>query len=315
MLVVEIHVAVAVIMNSANEVLISLRPESSHQGGLWEFPGGKLEKGESVFTALKREISEELGINVLEATPFKVIRHSYTDKVVVLDVWKVMSFSGEPRGVEGQKIKWIALEHLKAKDFPAANASIIESLQLPDKYMITGGFSNSNDFAARLRASLESGISIVQLRNKDCTTFEFLKLTTEAQKICSIYNARLLLNTDLATFNQTSASGLHLSSQRLYEYQSRPITKSLILSASCHTVADIEQARKLQANILLVSPVKKTTSHPGVDGIGWSGFSQLIRNCEIPVYALGGMKAEDIGEAKLSGAQGVAAISSFWVES
>jgi len=101
-----VHVAVAIIINKNNQVLISLRNKKSHQGGLWEFPGGKLEKNETVFDALKREIKEELNVIINYAFPFKQIKFHYTNKSVLLDVWKVESFSGEPVGAEGQKIKW-----------------------------------------------------------------------------------------------------------------------------------------------------------------------------------------------------------------
>lgn len=310
--ITEVHVAVAVIINSNNEVLISLRADDVHQGGLWEFPGGKVEKDESVLAALKRELSEELDIHVLEASPFKVIKHNYIDKSVVLDIWMVSHFSGEARGAEGQKIKWLPVEALKVKDFPAANGLIIQALQLPDRYMITGLFSNLANFKSTLTASLDKGISLVQLRAKQTGQAEFILLANEAQDICNLYGARLLLNTDTETFTQTRSNGLHLTSQRLYEYGSRPIADTYLLSASCHTLADIEQAEKLAVDILLVSPVKATTSHPGVEGIGWSKFSQLIENSKKPVYALGGMTFNDIAKAKESGAQGIAAISSLW---
>jgi len=310
--VTEVHVAVAVVINSSNEVLISLRADNAHQGGLWEFPGGKVEAGESVFAALKRELAEETGINVIEAFPFKCIKHNYSDKSVVLDVWTVTRFTGEPRGVEGQKINWEHIDNLLIKDFPAANRSIIQSLQLPDRYMITGSYSDLIDFKTKLQTSLESGISLVQLRSKESSQAEFIKLAGEAQKICALHNARLLLNTDMKTFSQSCSDGLHLSSHRLYEFNSRPIADTYLLSASCHTLSDIKQAENIGVDVLLVSPVNETTSHPGVEGIGWSKFSQLVENSDIPVYALGGMVINDIEEAKLSGAQGIAAISSLW---
>ena len=123
-----IHVVVGVLLNGNHEVLIALRPAASHQGGLWEFPGGKVEEGESVEYALNREFKEELGISVQACTPLIQIRHEYSDKLVMLDVWLIEKFSGIPQGREGQAIEWRALSKLRAVDFPKANDRIIREL-------------------------------------------------------------------------------------------------------------------------------------------------------------------------------------------
>ncbi|VAW70326.1 hypothetical protein MNBD_GAMMA10-1115 [hydrothermal vent metagenome] len=307
-----VHVAVALIFNQHNDVLIALRAKSAHQGGLWEFPGGKVEAGERVQAALKRELAEELGIELKTARPYKVIQHKYSDKSVRLDVWVVESFSGTPCGAEGQQIKWQPIHQLNMNEFPQANRSIIHSLQLPEKYMITGAFENTADFISRLESSLQKGLSLVQMRCKKLTDAGFLSLAQQAQLICKQYNATLLLNTTPHIFHQTKASGLHLNSQQLYSLPGRPVDNTALLSVSCHTEADIKQAEYLAADIILLSPVKETTSHPGVRGIGWTGFSALREKTDVPVYALGGMACSDIDDAKLKGAQGIAAISSFW---
>jgi 8-oxo-dGTP diphosphatase len=123
-----VHVAVGVLLNDNHEVLIAMRPAESHQGGLWEFPGGKVEEGESVEYALNREFKEELGISVQACTPLIQIRHEYSDKLVMLDVWLIEKFSGIPQGREGQAIEWRALSKLRAVDFPKANERIIREL-------------------------------------------------------------------------------------------------------------------------------------------------------------------------------------------
>ena len=123
-----VHVAVGVLLNDNHEVLIALRPAASHQGGLWEFPGGKVEEGESVEYALNREFKEELGISVQACTPLIQIRHEYSDKLVMLDVWLIEKFSGIPQGREGQAIEWRAFSKLRAVDFPKANERIIREL-------------------------------------------------------------------------------------------------------------------------------------------------------------------------------------------
>ena len=125
----QIEVAVAVMLSEEQKVLISWRQPHQHQGGLWEFPGGKREPEETMLEALKREVQEELGVMVEQATPFVRIDYDYGDKQVSLDVWLVSRFSGEPSGREGQALRWQAIEELQAEDFPAANLAIIEALK------------------------------------------------------------------------------------------------------------------------------------------------------------------------------------------
>ncbi|MFT5577842.1 MAG: 8-oxo-dGTP diphosphatase [Paraglaciecola psychrophila] len=124
-----IHVAVGVIIDSADNILIALRPAQLHQGGLWEFPGGKVEAGETVESALARELLEELAISVSSCQPLIKIAHDYVDKSVLLDVWWVRGFSGEPRGAEGQPIEWVGAEQLGDYRFPEANIAIVEAIQ------------------------------------------------------------------------------------------------------------------------------------------------------------------------------------------
>ena len=309
----DIQVAVAVIINQKNEVLISLRAESAHQGGLWEFPGGKLEANESVSDALKRELFEELNIKVRSSKPFMLINHAYSDKTVILNIHTVDAFDGIPKGAEGQKIQWKSIDQLSPMDFPAANRGIIQSLTFPDKYMITGEFTDQTDFLFKLEKSLEQGIKFVQFRCKKLEPADYLALADLANDLCKKFNAFLFLNTSPDIFHQTSTQGLHLNSLLLHSLSIRPIPIDKLLSVSCHTSDDIKQAKKLNADIILLSPVKETKSHPGVKGIGWKCFSELILRVDIPVYALGGMSALDVADAKISGAQGIAAISSLWV--
>jgi len=125
-----IHVAVAVIINEQQQVLITLRQSHQHQGDLWEFPGGKVEADETIYEALVREIDEEIGLKITSATPFIIIDHDYGDKLVVLNVWLVDSSQGIEKGQEGQSLRWCAINDLVDDDFPAANVDIIKALKL-----------------------------------------------------------------------------------------------------------------------------------------------------------------------------------------
>lgn len=307
-----VHVAVAAIVNQTGDVLTALRLKHQHQGGLWEFPGGKVESGETVAEALSREISEELDITIEQSVPLIKIRHDYPDKSVLLDVFRVDSFTGIPKGQEGQKLEWKKISELKADEFPEANMPVIKALQLPAHYMITGQFSTIEDFDRKLEQALNTDIKIVQLRCKSIDDDEYLRLAANAERICRSYKAVLLLNTRVDVFNKTQADGLHLNSQRLFDYSQRPVSSDKLLSISCHTMEEMIQAEKLGADILLLSPVKETTSHPGVAGIGWHRFKEMVENVSCPVYALGGMSTSDLDDARQAGAQGIAAISAYW---
>jgi len=123
-----VHVAVGVILDASGNILITRRSPDSHQGGLWEFPGGKVEPGESLGKALARELREELGIEIGRTSPLLEIRHDYGDTRVLLDVHVVWEFAGEARGLEGQPLAWVASGALSRYQFPAANVPIIEAI-------------------------------------------------------------------------------------------------------------------------------------------------------------------------------------------
>ena len=126
-----LRVAVAVVINARDEVLITRRHAHLHQGGLWEFPGGKIHADESSHDALRRELAEELAIRVEAAEPLLTIDHDYPDRSVRLEVWRVSAFSGTPNALEGQPMKWLAVTALDELCFPAANVPIIEALRRP----------------------------------------------------------------------------------------------------------------------------------------------------------------------------------------
>ncbi|HBO12050.1 MAG TPA: 8-oxo-dGTP diphosphatase MutT [Halieaceae bacterium] len=124
-----LHVAVGVVIDGEGRVLVALRPADKHQGGRWEFPGGKVEDGESVTDALARELAEEVALEVAGTEPLVVIEHDYGDRHVCLDVHLVTAYIGEAAGQEGQPLRWLAPDELDAGEFPAANAPIIAALR------------------------------------------------------------------------------------------------------------------------------------------------------------------------------------------
>ena len=307
-----VHVAVAVIADQKNRVLIARRAQHAHQGGLWEFPGGKVEPGENNYDALYREVFEELQIQIQSAQPLIRIPHHYNDQSVLLDVWQVTRFLGEPRGAEAQAIEWRAVSDLVSHDFPAANRKIIATLQYPSCLLITGEFSDVIDFNCKLANALQAGVKLVQLHCKlDRSEAMYKTIAESAFQLCESAGAQLLLNAapELA---EAMHLGLHLNSDLLYSYTQRPVATNRWLSASCHNLRDIKQAEALHADFILLSPVKKTSSHPELDGLGWQRCSEMLAHTVTPAYALGGLGMTDFDDARQAGAQGVAAISAFW---
>ena len=127
----QIHVVAAIIYSSCRQqVLIARRPDHLHQGGLWEFPGGKVEVGESPQLALHRELQEELNISIDHDAARKLtdINHQYSDKAVHLEFWQVFRYSGAPVGNEGQRINWVLINNLPDYDFPEANREVVNLL-------------------------------------------------------------------------------------------------------------------------------------------------------------------------------------------
>lgn len=123
-----VQVVAGLVSDNAGRILIAKRPDNAHQGGLWEFPGGKCEPGEEPRQALARELREELGIVVGECSPYWQEAHDYPDKSVLLDFWRVTSFSGDPAGMEGQQVRWVARPELSQYDFPAGNRTVVARL-------------------------------------------------------------------------------------------------------------------------------------------------------------------------------------------
>ncbi len=315
-----VHVVAAAIFDERGRVLIARRPVHVHQGGLWEFPGGKVEAGETVREALARELHEELGIDVQQARPLIRVRHDYPDKSVLLDVWRVDGFSGETlsvalsvarKGREGQPLAWVQPYELPDYDFPAANIPIVTAVQLPDCYLVTpnpGG--DSPTFLAQLETRLRDDIRLVQLRAKTLSEADYLTLAKQCQALCERYDATLMLNADPGLVVEVGATGVHLDSRRLASLSERPDVKWV--SASCHSPEQLRQAEKLGADFVMFSPVVATASHPDIVPLGWEQFQVLADLAHCPVYALGGMTPADLQQAFVHGAQGVAAIRALW---
>lgn len=308
-----VHVAAAAIFNDQGQVLIARRPSIADQGGLWEFPGGKLAPYETGLEALTRELREELGVSIRRAQPLIRVHHEYPDKHVLLDVWETRHFDGTPWGREGQAVRWVDIAELGRYAFPAANDPIIRAVILPHDYMITGETDDEQTFDQMLeRALSEDGIRLVQLRAHGLSDQAYQARARRALDICRRHEARLILNCSLALSQTLEADGLHLTSRRLMSLERRPVDDSVWLSASTHDQQQLDQAKRIGCDFATLSPVRETPSHPGAVTIGWHDLQQMVEYATMPVYALGGTSREDSDRARSVGAQGIASIRDFW---
>lgn len=330
-----IHVAVAVIIDDG-KVLISKRATEAHQGGLWEFPGGKVEAGENCEQALVREIREELGIHLIHSRPLIKVKHQYAASekspavMVLLETRLSKEFSGKVYtidddsdnkaqvGLEGQWVRWVKIEQLEHYPFPAANKSIINALCLADCYLITPDCCET-DMGHFIQQFTEncSHYSLIQLRIKSLQGNKLESLVKECSEIAERKGVSLLINSALMiNTNDDTNTGIHLTRYHLmdndfienYRYQF-PQRK---ISASCHNTEEIQRANQLKLDFIVISPVQSTLSHPGQEPLGWEKFKILCETAQMPAYALGGMSLRDVVLSQSNGAQGIAAISGLW---
>jgi 8-oxo-dGTP diphosphatase len=310
-----IHVAAAVIRGKDGQILIAKRCDDKHQGGLWEFPGGKVEAGETAQAALARELEEELGILVTTARPLIQVRHDYPDKHVLLDVWDVSAFTGEPHGAEGQPLAWVSARQLSEYEFPAANRPIVAAARLPEHYLITPEGLSGPQLLRGIQAALKNGIRLLQLRAPAMFDAQYRDIAVDALGLCA-GKAQLMLKGPLEWLGDFPAAGWHLTAQQLRELSAggRPFPSERWLAASCHSADELALAAQMGVDFITLSPVQATQTHPEAQPLGWAQVAELLQGFNQPAYLLGGVTPANVEQAWQVGAQGVAGIRAFWPE-
>ena len=304
-----LQVAVGVIKNASGEVFISLRDKELHQGGLWEFPGGKVELDESIEQALKRELNEELAITVRKATPLITIKHAYPDRHVQLHVFLVHQFTGNIQHNQGQPWCWVTTEALNQYNFPAANKPIVTAARLPHYYAILDDRDENRLFQDLLHL-LDQNISLIQARLKRLSASAVEAFLKKAYPVCKHHQATLLLNSGMNWLHPTYTDGLHLTSSHLMNLNQRPDHYRWV-AASCHNLAEVRHAQKIGVDFAVLAPILPTQTHIEANPLGWQQFSSITSEATIPLYALGGLAKSDLVKAQQHGAQGIAAIRAF----
>jgi len=311
-----IDVAVGVLLRPDGTVLLGNRPADKPWPGWWELPGGKLEQGETVLQALKRELKEEIDIEMTRATPWVTYVHKYPTTTVRLAFCRVTEWLGEPRGLENQRLQWVDLKH--AHEVPQllpATYPPLRWLQLPEWYAISSAGSPEGlpAFLTRLDAGLEKGLRLLQWREPGWPGGpERPDLRAALDQViarCRAAGARVLINSVHPEAWVRDADGLHLRSNDAQACIKRPeLEKNQLLGVSAHNLSDLNQARKLEADFAVLSPVLATPSHPEAQGMGWQHFAELNNQAGLPVYALGGQSAATLEQAKSVGGHGIAGI-------
>jgi len=306
-----IEVAVGVI-KQAQQVLVGQRLVKDRYYQKWEFPGGKLDQGEQPIEALNRELSEELGVQVLSARPLITLEHDYPDRQVRLFVFLIDKFSGEPKGVEGQAIKWVDPTECHKLDFLAANTAIVNAIELPALHMISNikSYSLENSLEV-LKHYQEKGVYrfALHLREPDLSLSEYQEYLEMFRVAAN--SALIFLNGDPDMAFDLGFDGVQLNRERSKQYGNRQQLPKFWIGVSCHNVTEIKHAQKI-GDFAFLSPVNQTSSHPKIEPLGWSAFAEIVRSAKLPCYALGGVGEQDIDQVYLHGGQGVAAISSVW---
>lgn len=306
-----VEVAAAVLQRPDGSFLLAQRPADKIWAGYWEFPGGKVEAGESAHDALVRELREELGIDVMTAYPWLTRVFTYPHATVRLSFFRVTEWCGEMHPHEGQQFSWQHATEVAVHPVLPANAPILRALQLPALYAISNAAElGVEEFLLRLEAALRGGLRLVQLREKDMSREALRELAQRVIAMAHEQGAKVLLNGDVALAQQLGADGVQLTSRQLAELTERPSLDWC--AASCHSAEELRRAQALGCDFALLSPVLPTQSHPGAAHLGWQNFAAIAADSSIPVYALGGLSHEDMTSAWQHGAHGIALLRQAW---
>ncbi len=318
-----VEVSAAVVQRPDGSFLLAQRPPDKIWAGYWEFPGGKVEPGETARAALVRELREELGIHVETAYPWLTRVFAYPHATVKLNFFRVTAWSGELHPHEGQEFAWQGTSNASQFNFfkvgsecavspiLPANAPILRALELPTVYAISNAAELGVEaFLARLKTKLDEGLRLVQLREKSLPRDLLRELAIGVIGLAHARGAKVMLNGDVELAHEVEADGVQLTSTQLLGLTKRPIVEWC--AASCHSPEELRRAEDLGCDFAVLSPVLPTKSHPGAAHLGWENFAAIVQSSTIPVYALGGLTQEDMQTAWQHNAHGISLLRQGW---
>ena len=306
-----VDVAVGVLLRDDGRFLLASRPEGTPYAHYWEFPGGKLEPGESVAHALARELHEELGIDIGAVLPWVVREFEYPHAHVRLHFCRVTDWRGTPHPREGQALHFATLQDLPPGALLPATIPVLRWLDLPPVLAVTDAADlGAVAFVQRLRAQLAAGLRMVLLREPDLPLRTADALFAQVLAEVRATGARLVVSSRHPSAWAAAADGVHLTARDLMAATQRPAGDWV--GASVHDATGLAQAAALGLDYAVLGPVAATRSHPGAAVLGWQGFRTLASASAVPVYALGGLESGDLPAALHAGAHGLAMQRAAW---
>ena len=306
-----VEAAAAVILKPDGSFLLGRRPEGKPYAGYWEFPGGKIEPGETAAQALVRELHEELGIEADRYTPWITREFVYPHAHVRLHFFRVSGWHGEIRDIHHDALAWKRAGNVDVEPMLPANVAVLRGLTFPDFYAIThAGDIGIEAQLRQLERALAGGLRLLQIREPRLGAEARERFARAATRLAQAHGARVLVNGDLALARLVGADGVHLPCAQLMQLAERPDLP--LVAASCHNPPELARAAALELDFAVLGPVKESLSHPGVAGLGWQRCAQLLENVSLPVFALGGLQRNDLEAAQRTGAHGIAAIRAAW---
>lgn len=309
-----VEVAAGVITRGDGRFLLGQRAPGTFYAGYWEFPGGKVEPGESPADALIRELDEELGIRVRRVRPWLTREHAYEHAHVRLHFFEVSDWEGELHDHVHSALSWEQMGTQGVGPMLPANGPILKSLRLP-RWM---GITHAAEIGVArqlelIDSALERGLSLIQVREAAMSVADLAAFAGEVVRLARPHGALVLVNGHADIACEVGADGVHLPAAQLRTLSARPECEWV--GASCHTRAELECAAARGLDYALLGAVFPTTTHPGQATLGWDGFGALVRGLPMPVLALGGLARADMDDARDAGAHGIAAIRGSWDQS
>ncbi|MFW7342184.1 Nudix family hydrolase [Pollutimonas sp. H1-120] len=325
-----IRVAAGLILRPDGQLLLAQRPSDKPWAGWWELPGGKIEAGESTLEALARELDEELGIRVTDASPWVTYTHEYPKNIVELAFCRVYGWTGIPTGRENQELAWVDPKaDLPVGPLLPATEPPMRWLQLPEQYLITsiGGQQGLAPYLEKLARALQTGIRLVQFREPSwmaVSEHDAYAAFKRIVQLCHDAGARCLVNSCHPESWWAQADGVHFraadaraplaatSSPPGDDEHAASAAARLrakvpgLIAVSAHDIADLTTARALGADFAVLGHVLDTPSHPGQPGMGWEQFTLLAAQAGLPVFAIGGQSPATQADARQHGAHGIA---------
>jgi 8-oxo-dGTP diphosphatase len=300
------EVVAAALIRADGSYLLAQRPPGKVYAGYWEFPGGKVERGETSMQAIIREIREELGVTITEATPWLTRTHVYAHASVRLRFFRATAWQGELQRLDGQDFAFQTPGQETVGPMLPANGPLLAAMALPAFYAITFAEEIGEEAMLSLlddasKYPWKGRFGLVQVREKGWPLARRLAFLRNVCELLQPRGVRVVFNGDAL---EAPADGIHLTVHHLMGCTARP--SAPLVGASVHTQQELAHAAALGLDYVLLGAVNVTRSHADAKPLGWEGFRSIAADAPLPVYALGGLHAHDLTTAMQHGAHGVA---------